>query len=333
MQYYKTLFFLFFMFLTACAAHHGDVTSSDDYVEIANPFYTASPNAPATIWVPRSSVDSGVPRGTELVKKGYDKVSEAMSSPKPVTGESAVAAPATQAQPVPVPVSAQPLPATVSLKSRIAVLEAKDNGLILPLSNKLERLGAGILLDHHQPSFPAKYSDLSNMADWSAVSVRLQQEFGATISVFIWVPDQVAPGKVILATVYDGLGGGVVKTVVAQIPSYAPTDPAAQNTAQDAALDEIAGKLKAVTALLPWYGKVVAVGNGRVYINAGSEAGLRVGQILKVYRGGKAVLGVGFTPGEQVATVEIKGFAGVNGAYGVVKDGKGARADDLIAVE
>ncbi|MDR3578947.1 MAG: hypothetical protein P4L44_03175 [Oryzomonas sp.] len=333
MHCYKTPFLLFLLFLTACAAHHGDATSSDDYVEISNPFYTSSPNAPATIWVPRSSVDSGVPRATELVKKGVEKVSEAMSNSKPASGESAVTAPATQALPVPVPVSAQPLPATVPLKSRMAVLEAKDNGLILPLSNKLEHFGAGILLDHQQPSFLAKYSDLSNMADWPAVSVRLQQEFGTTVSVFVWVPDQVAPGKTILGTVYDGLSGGVVKTVVAQIPSYAPTDPAARNAALDVALDELAGKLKAVSALLPWYGKVVAVGNGRVYVNAGSEAGLRVGQVLKVYRGGKAVPGVGFVPGEQVATVEIRGFAGVNGAYGVIKDGKGVQAEDMIAVE
>jgi hypothetical protein len=333
MQYYKALFLLFFMFFAACAPHHG-VTTSDDYVEISNPYIGDSPGAPATIWVPRSSVEgSAVPRATELVKKGYDKVSEAMSSSNPVPNGSAVTTPATLAQPVPAPVPAQPLPATAPLKSRIAVLEAKDNSLILPLSDKLERLGAGILLDHQQPSFLAKYSDLSNMADWSAVSVRLQQEFGATISVFVWVPDQVAPGKIILGTVYDGLSGGVVKTVVAQIPSYTPTGPAAQNAARDAALDEMAGKLKTVTALLPWYGKVVAVGNGRVYINAGSEAGLRVGQMLKVYRGGKAVPGVGFVPGEQVATVEIKGFAGVNGAYGVVKDGKEVQADDMIAVE
>ena len=333
MQLKKIAFILFCILFTACAAKHGDVTSSDDFVEISNPFIGSSPGAPATIWVPRSSVESGVPRAGEVVKMGVDKVTEAMGSSKPVSSETAVSTQAPQALPVPAPVSAQPLPAAVPLKSRMAVLEAKDNGLILPLSNKLEHLGAGILLDHHQPSFMAKYSDLSNMADWPTVSVRLQQEFGVIVSVFVWAPDQVAPGKIILGTVYDGLSGVDVKTVEARIPSYASTDPAAQNVALDAALDEVAGKLKAVTALLPWYGKVVAVGNGRVYINAGSEAGLRIGQVLKVYRGGKAVPGVGFAPGEQVAAVEIKGFAGVNGAYGVVKDGKEVQADDLIAVE
>jgi len=332
MQNYKTILLLFLMFLPACANHHGNATS-DDYVEISNPFVGASPDAPATIWVPRSSVESGVPRATELVKKGAEKVSEALSDTKPVSSDSGITAPPPSAQPVPAPVTAQPLPATVQLKNRMAVLEAKDNGLILPLSNKLERLGAGILLDHHQPAFLAKYSDLSNMADWPAVSVRLQQEFGTIASIFISVPDNLAPGKTILGTVYDGLSGGVVRTVVAQIPPYASTDPAAQNAALDVALDEIAGKLKAVTALLPWYGRVVAIGSGRVYINAGSEAGLKVGQILKIYRGGKTVPGVGFAPGDMVATVEIRGFAGVNGAYGVIKDGKGVQAGDLTSVE
>jgi hypothetical protein len=52
-----------------------------------------------------------------------------------------------------------------------------------------------------------------------------------------------------LGTVYDGLRGGVVRTLAFQMPSYVPADPAAQNAVLDVALDEMAGKLKAVTAL------------------------------------------------------------------------------------
>jgi hypothetical protein len=75
------------------------------------------------------------------------------------------------------------------------------------------------------------------------------------------------------------------------------------------------------------------VENDRIYINAGREAGLTIGQLLKVYRGGKVIPGVGFATGERVATVQVSGFVGANGAYGVVKDGRGVQAKDMIAVE
>jgi hypothetical protein len=271
-----------------------------------------------------------VPRATELVKMAANKVGDAMGSHQSLPSASdpivqpAVGSPSVQSSPV---------SASISLKKRIAVLEVKDNGLTLPLSNKLERIGGGLLLDHHDPSFLAKYSALSDMTDWSVVSVRLQQEFDTNVLLLVWAPDTIVPGKTLLGAVYDGLSGSLVRTVVVQIPSYNQTDLAAQSSAVSDALDEMAGKLKAVIAFLPWHGRVVSVENDRIYINAGREAGLTIGQLLKVYRGGKVIPGVGFATGERVATVQVSGFVGANGAYGVVKDGRGVQAKDMIAVE
>ena len=65
------------LWLAGCAA--GTVTvdtgrRNGDYVEVSNPAYTMAPGAPATIWVPRSSVESGPPRGGVLVKEGVETV-------------------------------------------------------------------------------------------------------------------------------------------------------------------------------------------------------------------------------------------------------------------
>jgi hypothetical protein len=334
MQLAKIAFGCSLVFLTACAANHSGTTESDDFVEISNPFFTSSPGAPATVWVPRSSVESGMPRAGEVVKKGFSKMSETMGGVGPAVSTSAppAAAPQVQSAPIPVPAPEQHPAITTPLKNRIALVEVKDNGLILPLSTRLERLGAGILLDRQQPASTAEPASL-NMTDWGAVSTRMNHEFDAIVTVFVWAPDRVGPGMTLLGAVYDGLSGGPVRTVFAQIPSYAPADPAAQTAAVGVALDELAGRLQTALALLPWYGKVISVENDRVYMNAGSEAGLRRGQLLGVYRGSRVVPGVGFALGDRVATVELRGLVGANGAYGVIRDGNGVQADDTVAVE
>jgi hypothetical protein len=59
------------VFLAGCAGTNVQPTSRDGYVEIENPGLTMYPGASATIWVPRKSVDEGIPRGGELLKRGY----------------------------------------------------------------------------------------------------------------------------------------------------------------------------------------------------------------------------------------------------------------------
>ena len=327
----KIMIVFFSMLITACAANRGGVKADNDYVEVTNPFATSSPNAPSTIWVPRSDAESGVPRATDLIKKGFSKMTAASDVSQPAANVPASATtvlPSVQTvQPV---ASVQPLPVSIPLKNLIAVLDVKESGLLLPLSNKLETLGGGILLDHHDPSFMAKHSTFSNMTDRGDVSQRMQQEFGAIVSVFVSGPDRIAPGKIILGSVYDGLSGKIVRTVEAQIPDYSLNDPAAQNAALAVALDGLAGRLKSVIAFLPWRGKIVTIEKDHIFINAGSEAGVRLGQLLKVYRDGKVIPGVGFVLGDQVATVEIRGLVGANSAYGVVTDGKVPHVNDIV---
>ncbi|GFE59878.1 hypothetical protein [Geobacter sp. AOG2] len=176
-----TVLLLGLVLLAGCAGAKVQSQGPTDYVEVSNPAQTMSPSAPETIWVPRKSVDSGLPRAGELVKRGYEAVTNG-----------APAAPA----------------------------------------------GAGIA----------------------------------------------------------GTGG----------------KPA---------------------AFIPRFGLVVAAEGEKVYFNLGKAAGITPFQKLKVYRGGTVVEGLGLAPGELVATIEVQGFVGTNGAYGIVKQGGQVRVNDLVGGE
>lgn len=83
MRHLKLFFLLPFLILAACATVRSASAPPEEYVEIANPAYSMSPNAPATIWVPRRYVENAIPRGAEILKKGYEKVvREVKGTPK-----------------------------------------------------------------------------------------------------------------------------------------------------------------------------------------------------------------------------------------------------------
>lgn len=89
----KAAFILLLALVAGCAGARPQ-SRGPEYVEIPNPALTMSPNAPETIWVPRTSVESGVPRGGELVKRGYEAIkNSAATAPQTATGGAAVTPP------------------------------------------------------------------------------------------------------------------------------------------------------------------------------------------------------------------------------------------------
>lgn len=74
MRLARILAVLSFFALAACAGTGPASGRSKEFVEVENPLYTQSPGAPATIWVPRSSVEEGPPRGGAILKKGYEEM-------------------------------------------------------------------------------------------------------------------------------------------------------------------------------------------------------------------------------------------------------------------
>lgn len=183
------LLFLFLGLVAGCSGARLQSQGADDYVEIPNPAFTMSPNASETIWVPRSSVEKGVPRGGELAKRGYNAVT----------------------------------------------------------------------------------------------------------------------------------GSGT--------PELKETAPASASQAG------IVGQGGKSAALIPHFGLVVAVEGEKVYFNLGRENRITPGQMLKVYRGGTVIEGLGLAPGESKGTVEVQGFVGTRGGYGIVRQGGPVQTNDLIGAE
>jgi hypothetical protein len=330
-----------FCFLVGCAGNRDAVSSSDDYVEIDNPAFTMSPGAPPTIWVPRRYVDSGIPRGGELLEKGYESVRGKLSGgeqqaaprapePSPVAAPestpSAVAAPA----PVSVPVKTVVAP---SVRNRILVIETGNNGLPVRFSEALKQVSAGTILDPGQAAFVARYAAVGTTTERAALAVKLQEDFGANLLLFISAPDGTGPGKAITAELREGQGGTLLRKIDGVIPFYAATEATARDAAIASVLRKLAVEVKGVADLAPWYGKVVTIEGERVYINAGKETGIGLGYILNMYRRGKVVEKLGFAPGQKIGILEITGFVGTDGAYGIVKQGGKAQPTDLVGIE
>ena len=329
------------LLLAACAGQKTAATGSspDDYVEIDNPAFTMSADQPSKIWVPRRYVESGVPRGSEVVKKGVEKVFPSKSTPQPppqaptspppqtAMNYPSYQPPGSGSAPAPVPVT------PVAVKHRMVVIEIGQNGLTPPLQEQLRRGGVAIMADPAQAAFLAQSATLTGPDGKSSLAVRLQQEYNVNEVIFVSAAEGLAPGKTVTAEVYDTMGGGLLRGYDAVIPAYTVTDQAARDAAVAEALAGIAARVRELMPLLPWYSRISAVNGNRAYISAGKEAGLRIGQALKVYRSGKFLKGVGYAPGSKIGVLEVDGFVGPNGAFCAIKDGQGIEAADVVSAE
>jgi len=303
--------------LSACAGNRAatDMNSQTEYVEISNPGFTMSRDAPATIWVPRSSVESGPPRGSEAIKMAYESVKNSQAGP----------ANPQNAPPAAMAAAASVKSAPAGMRARVAVLETGTNQLAIPFNEKLRSL-PGSPVVAVAPEAPA--DRLQSRAERAAYAVKAWQDSGVNVLLFVSAPDGIAPGRHLSVELYDGMGAGLINKVDTLIPSGDSTAPATT-----AAISQLADRVRDAVALLPWYAKIVAVESGRVYLNAGHEAGVNMGQKLNVYRGGKAVSGLGFAAGTLVGVLEINGFVGSNGSIAAAKDGVQVYPTDIVSVQ
>jgi len=319
-----------FLIFSGCAANREAVSAPGDYVEIDNPAFTMSPGASPTIWVPRSDVESGVPRGSELVEKGYESLRgnpSAGATPQAPQQAAASVPPAAQA-PVPVKTATAP-----RVRNRIFTIEIGQNGLLARFNEEMRKAPAEIVIDPARAAVVARYASVATPSERAALAVKLQDDFSANLVLFLSVPEGISSGRAVTVEIFECNGGTLVRSLNAEIQPYAPADKAAREAALSAALRKLAEEAKDVASLLPWYGKVVAVEGERVYISAGKESGLLIGRILNVYRSGKVMEKLGFVPGQRTGILEITGFVGTDGAFGVVKQGAKAQAADLVGTE
>ena len=354
------------LILAACAGNRQTTGSPDDYVEIDNPAATLSPDAPARIWVPRSYVERGVPRGGEILKKGAEQVVQSFrgssQQAKPgvpeqqaasadvqpnatipanqqTAGAPAYTAPPSTNRQTMATAPSQPydgrmqasLGVASSVRNRIAILETGRAGLVQPLYEYLRRAAIGGILDPGQAAFLLQNATLTSESEKTALAGRLQQDYAVNVMIFLSAPDGAAPGKDFSAEVYDAMGGGLLQKFDATFPQKMGSDQADTNSVSLPAT--FTEKIRELLSLLPWYGRITAVEGNRAYIAAGRETGLRTGQVLKIFRSGRFIKGLGYAPGEQVGTLIVQGFVGPNGSFGVIREGQGITASDLVSVE
>lgn len=286
------------LLLCGCAGRTQQVVNTDDYVEIDNPFSSDSPDAAQKIWVPRASVQSGLPRGSELAKKGFDKAVEASA------------------------VLDAGKPPAAAVRNRLLLAEAGEQKVGAPLSAALSR--GSIVKNITLPPSNAVVTEKEQLAFIATIA---DQASGGPI-LFISKPEGVKPGARIKGDLYDTRGPLLIRSFWVAIPQTAQ----GQNS-DDTLLSALKGLADTALSSLqwfPWYGRVISTAGERIYIDAGGESGLKIGQRLTVYHGGEVIPGIGFAAGEQITTFQITNYVGQNGAYGTSPQAANVKAGDYV---
>jgi hypothetical protein len=145
----------------------------------------------------------------------------------------------------------------------------------------------------------------------------------------IMPPEKGAPGVMAL-DIYDTFRGNKVQSVVA--PAEAGLKPeAATKFAQTNAL-RVTGEL----INMPWFGRVEFVKEGKVFLSLGQNAGLKVGDRLKVVTPGKEVINpstqaiLGYTADVPMGELKVTELLGTSGAVAQAVSGGPFKPNDRI---
>jgi len=145
----------------------------------------------------------------------------------------------------------------------------------------------------------------------------------------IVAPEKGTPGVMVL-DIYDTFQGNKAQTVVA--PAEAGLNPqVVTQFAQQNAL-RVAGEL----LNMPWFGRVEFVKEGKVFLSLGQNAGLKVGDRLKVVTPGKEVLNpsthavLGYTADIPQGELKVTELLGSSGAVAMGVSGGPFKPNDKI---
>lgn len=293
------------LLICGCSPRYQEAINTDDYVQVNNPFTADSSDPNAKVWVPRKSVTQGPPRGAELLKKGYEKVAG-------TSDESAIV------------IDAAKPPAGVT-RTRLLVAVAGEQSIGAPLRKFLSQ--GSIVRGVDSPTS----NELINEQEEVAYIATIANQTTAGPILFISKPDGIKPGGRIKADLYDTRGSLLIRSFWVAVPQ-----PGKDQSNRDVLLSALKGLSDAALASLewfPWYGRVVSVSGERIYVDAGAESGIKVGQRLSVYRGGEAVKGIGFAPGKRITAFPITELFGEDGSYGVSPQAAEVKPGDYVELE
>ena len=142
-------------------------------------------------------------------------------------------------------------------------------------------------------------------------------------------PEQGAPGAMALQ-IYDTFSGSKEQSVAGTVTGGMNAEAVA-NFARDNAL-RVGGDLMNIS----WFGRVDFVKDGKVYLNLGQNAGLKVGDRLKVVAPGKEVVNptthatLGYTADETKGELKVTGLLGNTGAEADPVSGGPFNANDRV---
>jgi hypothetical protein len=146
----------------------------------------------------------------------------------------------------------------------------------------------------------------------------------------IMPPEGGAQGAMVLQ-VYDAFTGLQEEAIVAPAASGGVKPETVTKFAQDNAL-RVSGDL----IRMPWFGRVEFVKEGKVYLNLGENAGLKVGDRLKVVQPGKEVVNpkthsiLGYTADIPQGEIKVTELLGKNGAVATPMSGGPFKANDKV---
>jgi hypothetical protein len=140
------------------------------------------------------------------------------------------------------------------------------------------------------------------------------------------IKEQDEMAKAILkveTSIVDTLSGKTLKTLSATNPIIASrekgtySEEKAKVKAIDLAISDLSKALVRELDSLDWFCRVAKVEGEDIYMNAGRLSGLRIGDVMEVFRSSDLV-----ERGEQKGKIQISGFFGIDGSVGRLTDGK-----------
>ncbi|MEE2742274.1 MAG: hypothetical protein VYD54_00105 [Bdellovibrionota bacterium] len=91
-----------------------------------------------------------------------------------------------------------------------------------------------------------------------------------------------------------------------------------------------------VSSKMDWTGRVAKIIGNKIYVNAGRESGLNIGDILKVLTEGNEIYDpesgalIGLSKGEIKGTIEVIDFFGPDGAIAILHSGSSVLEGDFV---
>jgi hypothetical protein len=133
------------------------------------------------------------------------------------------------------------------------------------------------------------------------------------------------------AKVIDTLTGKSIKNLEVSNPILAAkmkgsfSEEKAKVKAIDVTISNLIGPLSRELDGMDWFCRIAKVDGEQVYLNAGKLTGIKVGDILEVFRPGTAG-----EQGELIGKIRISTFFGIDASVGNLIQGKGPEVDDIL---